>query len=212
MPNMDLTTYDGLQAAIADFLNRDDLSTQIPGFIALCEARIARNVRRKTIRNDAFAVATEVVALPSDCQELRSLLPLTGTPTRDKAIKIVTPAMLADERMQTAGLQGTPIMAAIVDGNLIFAPPPDQTYTHRIIYFQKNVPLSGSDESNAILLEAPDIYLYGSLLAAAPFLEHDERIPVWTDLFNTAVSELNDAREREETAANIHGVRLPVWF
>ena len=36
----DLTTYEGLKAAVADYLGRDDLGERIPTFIRLAEKRI----------------------------------------------------------------------------------------------------------------------------------------------------------------------------
>ncbi len=42
---MALTYYTGLKTSIADFLNRDDLTSVIPDFVALAEAQINRDVR-----------------------------------------------------------------------------------------------------------------------------------------------------------------------
>jgi hypothetical protein len=60
--------------------------------------------------------------------------------------------------------------------------------------------------------EAPDIYLYGALAEAAPYLEHDERLPVWKALFTDALASLDNVRSREETNASIRPGRLPVVF
>ena len=210
--SMDLTTYTGLQAAIADFLNRDDLTNELPGFITLAESRIARLVRRKTIRDDRFSISTEVTAVPTDCAEVRAISPLSGTPTRDRALKNVTPSMLADMRAETAGVAGVPVIFSVIDGNIVVSPPPSTPLTARIVYFQKLVPLSGTNPSNVVLAEAPDIYLYGALAESAGFLEHDERAAMWDARFQTAIDELNDKREREETASNIHAARLPTVF
>ena len=42
---MSITTYAELKTAIADFLNRDDLSSVVDTFIDLAEARIQREIR-----------------------------------------------------------------------------------------------------------------------------------------------------------------------
>mgnify|MGYP000096902992 CR=1 FL=1 len=42
---MALTNYTNLQSTIAETLNRDDLTSSIPTFIALCEAAVNRDVR-----------------------------------------------------------------------------------------------------------------------------------------------------------------------
>ena len=41
---MALNTYTGLKASIADFLNRDDLTSAIEDFITLAESQINRDV------------------------------------------------------------------------------------------------------------------------------------------------------------------------
>ena len=80
---MDLSTYTGLKAAVAQFLARDDLTAEIPGFIQLTEAKIRRDVRRTTVRTTLLTTG-ESTPLPADCQELRSIYPLTGSPSRDR--------------------------------------------------------------------------------------------------------------------------------
>ena len=42
---MAITTYAELKSSIANWLNRDDLTSVIPDFISLAEAQIARDVR-----------------------------------------------------------------------------------------------------------------------------------------------------------------------
>ena len=66
---MALTTYTELKASIADFLNRDDLTTVIPDFITLAEAQINRDVRhwKMEARSSGVQDATdEYMQIPSD--------------------------------------------------------------------------------------------------------------------------------------------------
>jgi hypothetical protein len=74
-------SYAGLQASIADFLNRGDLSTVIPDFITLAEAQMARRLvsranaglavpRRLILRADA-GIAQD--ALYPNCKVLNVL-------------------------------------------------------------------------------------------------------------------------------------------
>jgi hypothetical protein len=57
-------------------------------------------------------------------------------------------------------------------------------------YYQNIEPLSDSNTSNWLLEDAPNIYLYASLLEAEPFIKNDERIPVWTAALNAAISDI----------------------
>ncbi len=207
---MALDNYATLSLAIADWLNRDDLTVQIPDFIQLAEAEMKRRVRR-TSTLDSLTVDAATVTPPTDMAELRSIRLVTELPSQDKPLKLCTPEMLAERKARSAGVLGRPDCVAVIAGEIAFAPEPDQEYTAEIIYFQQLTPLTGV-ETNTILTEAPDAYLYGSLLQAEPYLEHDERIPVWREKFDGAIEQLNKVRHDEEHNASLSAARLPVVF
>ena len=49
---MALSTYSDLKTAIANFLARDDLTTQIPDFIRLAEARMSRELDTRSMEKE----------------------------------------------------------------------------------------------------------------------------------------------------------------
>lgn len=203
---LDLSTYDGLRATVADYLQRTDLTAQIPAFIQLAEAQIKRRLRRKTVRT-SLVIVQESTGLPADCAEVRSLHLLTSSRYRDLPLDVGTPEQLAQTRAAYSGA-GRPVRAAMIGGQLVVAPEPDSPYTADLVYFQQLSELSAANQTNDILQEAPDLYLFGALKEAAPFLEHDERIPVWSQKFDAGIEEMNVVREREETNASLRPVRL----
>jgi hypothetical protein len=73
---------------------------------------------------------------------------------------------------------------------------PDATYTTELTYYAKLTKLSNSVTTNWLLTSSPDIYLYGALLQAAPYLQDDARIQVWSSLYDRAMSELQTADDR----------------
>lgn len=208
---MSLTSYTNLQAAVADWLNRTDLTAQIPDFISLCEAEMKRRLRRTSTRT-TLTISSESTTLPSDVAELRTIYLESASPTEDTPIRIGTPEQFAERRARGGAVVGRPSDAMVLGGTLYVAPAPDQAYTARIIYFTSITPLSGSVSTNAVLAEAPDAYLYGTLLQAEPFLEHDERAPLWKAKFDAAIDQLNYVRESEEYHASVRDVRLPRVF
>ena len=64
----------------------------------------------------------------------------------------------------------------------------------------------------SIIVTMPLMFLYGALLQAAPFLEHDTRTAVWQSKFDNAIEQLNNVRDREEYNASIRPIRLPIVF
>lgn len=215
---MALATYAELRSTVADWLNRDDLATQIPDFIALAEAQIRRNVRARSVRS-AITLDAEVITPAGQYQdhaellafgELRSLKLTGSTGATRGPIQIVTPEVLA-EKQRVYTTAGIPRYAMSVDSQLVLSPAPDRTYSGEVVFYELLLPLVSSG-SNTTLSEAPDIYLYGSLLEAASYLEHDDRVAEWQRRFDKAVADLNRAREREEYGASLRPVRLPVVF
>lgn len=201
---MSLATYGDLKTSLGNWLNRADLTAVIPDFVRLAEATIARDVRRATVRA-TLTLDAQTVALPAACGELRSIAVNIGT--RAAPLEIITP----DALYEITGT-GVPVRAAIVGGSLVLSPAPDQPYVADITYFAKLVPLAADSDSNALLVEAPDLYLFGALAASAPFLQHDERLATWAQLYGNAVEGINRKREAEEYAGGLKRVRLPVVF
>lgn len=206
-----LDTYANLKLAVAKWLNRDDLADDVGAFVSIAEKKIARRVRRKTLRA-TISLGAAAVSTPPDVGELRSMRLVTTSPSQDVPVYVGTPEMVTDVRVRHAGVSGRPIIAAIVGGEMLLAPTPDRSYSAEITYYEKLVPLSASNATNSVLLEAPDLYLYGALMAAEPFLKNDERLALWKQEFNDAADELETAREKEETGASLRPARLPRVF
>lgn len=206
-----LDTYTNLQATIGVWLDRTDLTDSIPAFIDLAEAEIDR-VLRRTVSRQTITINSEATTLSATIAELRSIRLVTGSPTRDTAMDVITPEMLADVRARHGAVPGRPVAASVINGQIVVAPAPDTAYTAEIVAYLGLVPLSSTNATNVILTEAPDLYLYGALKHSAPFLQHDERLPLWTQLFQDALDQLHARRERQEHGANMRPMRLPVVF
>ena len=113
---MALTNYTGLKASIADFLNRDDLTSVIPDFVALAEAQINRDVRhwRMEARTSGQQdPADEYMQIPADWVETIRLH-LTGTGT--SVVNLVSRDAMADKRAAQENAAGTPRMYTHANG------------------------------------------------------------------------------------------------
>lgn len=209
---MALTTYTELKAAVADWLNRTDLTAAIEGdFIPLAEAEMKRRLRRST-ESTTIYISTGNMNGPTDMAEPIALRLSTGQGYSDIPLRLCTPEMLWERRARNGGTTGRPTDYAFYDGQLQFAPEPDQSYDGILLYYQQLTPLSGSNETNTILAEAPDAYLFGALLQATPYVEHDERMAVWQMKFDNAIEQLNEMRARESYGAGPKEMRLPIIF
>ncbi len=71
---MAIATYSDLQSLVANYLARDDLSTQIVDFIQLGEVRMRRDLRlRQMLTSTDLTINATDVSIPSDFLELREL-------------------------------------------------------------------------------------------------------------------------------------------
>ena len=63
------------------------------------------------------------------------------------------------------------------------------------------VMLPSNHQTNDILTNYPDIYLYSALAESAPFLMQDERLDVWAKLYKEALKIANTSSENGRTAS-----------
>jgi hypothetical protein len=206
-----LDSYDSLKTSVAGWLNRNDMTDVIPDLITLAEAEMKRRLRRATESTTIYISAANMNG-PSDMAEPIALRLSTAQGGMDVPLRLCTPEMLWERRAREGGVTGRPTDYAFFDEQLQFAPTPDQSYDGILLYAQQLTPLSASVASNDVLEEAPDAYLYGTLLQAAPYLEHDERMGVWQMKFDNAIEQLNDVRARESYGAGPKEMRLPIVF
>jgi len=204
---MALNTYTALKASIADFLNRDDLTAVIPDFISLAEAQINRDVRHWKMEarsSGQQSSGDEYMQIPADWVETIRLH-LTGTGTT--VVNLVSRDSMADKRAGQEDMAGTPIMYTHADGQFQLYPTPSTDTDFELLYFQK-IPSLSSNSDNWLLLEAPDVYLYGALLHSAPYLAEDQRVAVWAQMYSASVQRLNEVSEDARFSGS--GLKLKV--
>jgi hypothetical protein len=195
---MALTTYAELKTSIGDWLNRSDLTSVIPDFISLAEAQIERTLRaRQMIVRANASFDAQYGAVPSDFLEAKSLK-LTSTNPQTPLSFLSIDALDAEMTKYTAS--GKPRFFGVVGGQLRIVPTPDATYTTELTYYAKLSKLSTSNTNNWLLTSSPDIYLYGSLLQAAPYLQDDARIQTWATLYERALNDLQTADDRSASS------------
>ena len=74
-------------------------------------------------------------------------------------------------------------------------PTPSNDIDFELLYYQKLDALSNSNADNWLLLEAPDVYLYGALLHSAPYLAEDQRVAIWAQMYSASVARLNESSD-----------------
>lgn len=192
-----ITDYTTLQTNIATWLNRDDLTADIPTFIQAAEARLQDDDRARLHATvDPFTANAVTNSLPSDLDAIISIDHVG--PTYFGPIEIVGSEQIG-EALARFGTTGPPAFAAVLDDGSLrvkWAPAPDGTYDLSLAYWAKLVSLSGAQPTNRLLLRRPDVYLYAALVETAPFLKNDSRLAVWEGELEQRLNALEAATTR----------------
>ena len=196
---MDLSTYSGLKAAIADYLNRDDMTSVIPGFIALAEAKFNRKMRtRQMIKRATAVIDSQSFAYPADWLEAKEFILSTNPITY---MKFVTELQAKELQSTEIVSPGKPRYYTIIGSQIEVIGTPDTSYSGVLTYYAKIPALSDSNTSNWLLAYAPDLYLYGALLESAPYLKDDERLAIWGQMYTDSKADIELADQRASVSS-----------
>lgn len=198
---MTITNFGTLKTAIADTLNRDDLASVIPQFVSLAQAQFNRVIRsHRQITRGSLTIDAQFEALPADWLETIRIT-MDANP-----IRVLTQISMDDLTRYRTAIDNTtdaPVYFAHNGTDIELFPTPSTSYTGEITYYAKITALSADADTNWLLTNNPDVYLYGSLVHTAPYLREDPRVILWAGLLAQALDQIED-----ETAAARFGSPL----
>jgi hypothetical protein len=182
---MAISNFGELKSVIADFLQRDDLTLQIPMFVELATARFSDELRAPEMETVALTTLTgEWTALPVDFRAIR-LMEANG-----KVLEYRTPWQ-TQKLVEVAAIPGVPVYT-IQDMQFRVYPFPTSTSVE-LTYYAAIAPLANDSDSNWLLAKRPDVYLYASLAHARMYLHDDARIAVAQAFTDKYIVEANRA-------------------
>ena len=195
---MSITTYTELKTAVADWLNRDDLTdARITDFIQIAENRIFHELRIPPMETTAVLTvnATGKVALPANYLEARDVI------YNDRQLERVSLAQILSQTQA----QGTPLWFARDTVALRFWPNLLEDDTVTLVYYGEPTKLSATNATNDVFDMAPELYLYGALIAAGTYVgAPPERMSLWSESFNDAMQRLlGHARQAEASGSTL---------
>lgn len=190
---MSIKTLTELQTAVENWLNRADLTDRIPEFIALAEATFNRILRvQDMIKREGITFSgDEGTDVPDDWLETYSL--------RIDTNPVVLPEYLRPQDfhlIQSSKTDGLPRYFTILNRELVVYPRAGDSVTGEHVYYSRIPALTTQAPTNWLLSSHPDIYLFGALLQAEPYLKNDERVQIWAAMFKGTTDSLAMASER----------------
>lgn len=199
---MSITTYTELQTALQNWSVRGDttFTARIPEYITMAEGWIAYGLDMGPIKvpplrvramettvSAATVAGTETVALPTRYLAMRNIY--IDTDPKVKLIP-VTPEQRIFERPYS---QNARSRVFSVEGDYIYlAPIPNSSDNLSILYYQRFAPLTNGSDTNWLLINSPNTYVFGALYASALMTGNDNG-QKWLAAFMGSVTALNDA-------------------
>lgn len=190
-----VTDYASLKGSIAGWLHRSDLTDNIPEFVQMGENRIYRDLRVRQMEAALSAtISAGVIAAPTGYLEMKFAY-VNASPVQRLERK---DAEWIYRNYPTRSAEGIPKFFAREAGNFIFGPYPDSAYTVSGLYYRRLEALSGTNTTNWLIEDVPDMLIFASLCEAAPWMRNDERIAVWEQKYKQIKDRVQTNDEQEE--------------
>lgn len=174
--NLAFDTYSELVAAINDWLDRSDLDGVAGQMIALCEARLRRELVPYFSQISADVDAVDgLAAFPTDF----------GTLVRVVYDRRDLPQVSVGAALDIPTSYAEPYAYTIEAAGLRLWPATDSTVT---LLYQPTLPqLSEALPGTDLLSLHPDLYFYGALMFAQGYLANDNRAMLFKQLWDEAL-------------------------
>ena len=83
-----------------------------------------------------------------------------------------------------------------MNGAIELVPAPADDIEIEMVYYGKIPALTSINTTNWLLTRAPDIYLYGALTHAAPFLKNDARLQTFGQIYLARVDSIQEEAQK----------------
>jgi hypothetical protein len=195
---MALTNYTDLKASVATWLHRSDLTSEIVDFVTLGEKRLNRKLRLLQMENSdtvTLSAAADSIAFPTGFLEHIDL-------RYDSDDWQPTQHSIKDMHKFTDTATGRPNYYAVTS-LYQFNRPADEEYSMTATYY-KAWDLA-TDSTNWLMTNAPDAYLYATLLEAGAFIKDASRIQLWSEGLAQSINDLNrkDSMSRSKLSMRV---------
>lgn len=189
---MALDNYSNLKAAIIRLDGSNDLVDILDDCILMAETEMYNNERvslrcreLQTTASTTTGTDDEFLALPTRFLEFRSMHIIAAGKPVD--IRYAAPESLARKSAAGRPEQYT------VTNQIEFNRTPDSDYTLKQVYYAKELPLDATNNTNDILTNYPNVYLFGALWAVNLYNAEEEKSQFYYQQFIRAIRGANQS-------------------
>jgi hypothetical protein len=177
---MTIDTYGELKTAVANWLERTDLTSRIPEFIALAQSKMYRGVMgldgrtwrvpplrvRNMITTADIAVTSGSGSLPSGWLEF---VRLWISDTDQRNLEYLPPPTFYNWASSHTEAAGEAVQWYTIEGLTIRLAPPN-TETVKSVHYATFTAMSADGDADWVMTNAPHAYLHGALAEAWGFI------------------------------------------
>jgi hypothetical protein len=205
-----VTDYGTLKQAVMDWLARADLAPYVDQLVQFAEVEIYNDpelrLRQMEVPFEGFVDCEGKMMLPPRYLELKHAY-------LDRSPRIFLERAEPEYIYETYGTryagnmpssdsgfaygEGIPKFIAREGDSFIFGPYPVEPMTVKGIYLRRFNELVNDTDTNWILTNHPDLFLYGTLRQAEPFIKNDSRLMMWDKMYQGARQRIRGSDRRE---------------
>lgn len=196
-------SYSSLLEQVAFYLDSPKLAPYVNGFVQNWEERFYRDPKNfgrwMEVSLDS-TIAASVIPVPDDYLGLKYAY-VIGAPSARMDRMSINQLYGTFPR---GGPTDTPNWIGREGDNFVFGPEPDAAYQIHLLYWGKPDTMRAAATTNDhwLIVNAPDLALYGALLEAQPFMLADERLGIWGTLYQNALQAYRDLNREEDDSGS----------
>ena len=198
-------TYSLLVEKILQYLERNDAETteQVPNFIMLAIRRISKECKTLGLKNFIYGTLTPGVWVYQKPGNWRNTSTINfvntkppnspNNPSFGKQFPLKTISFsYAQLYAPDVTAQAQPMYYSDYDYyHWYISPTPDFAYPIQIGFYQNDLQIDETLQTNFLIVNAPELMLYGSLLEAQSYVKNKEMIPIWKGIYDEAMAKFN---------------------
>lgn len=193
---MAISNYDDLVSEVAEWSHRDDLTNRMSAFVSLTESLIYRHQPATQMQIEKEALTLRSMEVTQTLTPAGNKIAIPDRFLQSRALKVdgreVTSKSLNSLNINPSSGRAC---AYAITNEIVFDYLPDQDI--ELTFYQKPEPLTAVNQTNSLLLQFPEIYLYGCLYHAFSYA-NDKALEVsYYDKFATAI---NGANQTDDNA------------
>jgi hypothetical protein len=195
-----MADFSTLKSYVANWLNRNDLSTEIGLFINMTIRKFENDPRWnwKYMRSSAtgsLARLDYTLALPANYKSTQVFF-IIDTDNALRPLRVTSLSHAYSEYPWRADYQDFPKYIAIDDANsqIVIRPTIDQTYTYEWRYHKFSDELSDDTDTNWMTTNHYELVLYGALKEAALFINDTDAMIKYSNMYEEEKKRLIDTQ------------------